>query len=84
MCSSDLVLDEFEGELKNGKVKIIGDNQLLAAHFLNVALKEDSETRKKKPVKIEQRARIDGFMSVIDAWTVRQKYYPEIGALIEN
>ncbi len=78
------VLDEFEGELKNGKVKIIGDNQLLAAHFLNVALKEDSETRKKKPVKIEQRARIDGFMSVIDAWTVRQKYYPEIGALIEN
>jgi len=78
------VLDEFEGELKNGKVKIIGDNQLLAAHFLNVALKEDSETRKKKPVKIEQRARIDGFMSVIDAWTVRQKHYPEIGALIEN
>ena len=78
------VLDEFKGELKNGKVKIIGDNQLLAAHFLNVALKEDSETRKKKPVKIEQRARIDGFMSVIDAWTVRQKYYPEIGALIEN
>lgn len=78
------VMDEFEGVLRSGKVKIMGDNQLLAAHFLNVALKEDSETRKKKPTKIEQRARIDGFVSVIDAWTVRQKHYPEIGALIEN
>ena len=77
-------LDEFEGALKDGKVRIIGVHQLLAAHFLNVTLKEGGETRKKNPVKIEQRARIDGFMSVIDAWTVRQKYYPEIGALIEN
>jgi len=78
------VIDEFEGILKDGAIKIAGDNNLLAAHFLNVALKQDGETRKNKPVKIEQRARIDGFVSVIDAWTVRQKYFQEIGALLNN
>lgn len=42
------------------------------------------ETRKFRPVKIEQRARIDGFVSVIDAMTVRQKYYNEIGVMLKN
>lgn len=78
------VIEDLEGVLRDGNVKIAGDNQLLAMHLLNVALKEDSETRKNKPVKIEPRAKIDGFVSIIDAWTVRQKYWPEIGALIEN
>lgn len=35
-------------------------------------------------MKIEQRARIDGFVSVIDALTVRQKYYNEIGEMLKN
>ena len=77
------VIREFEGILKDGNFKIAGNN-LLKAHFLNVALKHNMETRKFRPVKIEQRARIDGFVSVIDAMTVRQKYYEEIGALLKN
>jgi hypothetical protein len=44
----------------------------------------NTETRKFRPVKIEQRARIDGFVSVIDALTVRQKYYSEIGEMLKN
>lgn len=68
------VIREFEGVIKDGNFKI-ADNNLLKAHFLNVALKHNMETRKFRPVKIEQRARIDGFVSVIDALTVRQKYY---------
>ena len=78
------VIDEFEGIVKDGKFKIAGKNDLLAAHLLNVALKNDAETRKNKPVKIEQRAHIDGAVSVLDAWTVRQKYYQEIGELLKN
>ena len=62
----------------------IADNNLLKAHFLNVALKHNMETRKFRPVKIEQRARIDGFVSVIDAMTVRQKYYGETGEMLKN
>lgn len=78
------VIDEFEGVVKDGKFKIAGKNDLLAAHLLNVALKNDSETRKNKPVKIEQRAHIDGAVSVLDAWTVRQKWFDEIGELLKN
>lgn len=77
------VIREFEGIIKDGNFKI-ADNNLLKAHFLNVALKHNMETRKFRPVKIEQRARIDGFVSVIDAMTVRQKYYNEIGEMLKN
>lgn len=77
------VIREFEGVIKDGNFKI-ADNALLQAHFLNVALKHNIETRKFRPVKIEQRSRIDGFVSVIDAMTVRQKYYAEIGEMLKN
>ena len=77
------VIREFEGIIKDGNFKI-ADNNLLKSHFLNVALKQNTETRKFRPIKIEQRAHIDGFVSVIDAMTVRQKYYAEYGELLKN
>lgn len=77
------VIREFEGIIKDGNFKICNNN-LLKGHFLNVALKQNMETRKFRPVKIERRAHIDGFVSVIDAMTVRQKYYDEIGELLKN
>lgn len=77
------VIKEFEGIINDRKFFIV-DNNLLKSHFLNVALKQNLETRKIRPVKIEQRARIDGFVSVIDAMTVRQKYYNEIGEILKN
>ncbi|MDE7430621.1 MAG: terminase large subunit [Lachnospiraceae bacterium] len=77
------VIREFEGIIKDGNFKIT-DNNLLKTHFLNVALKHNMETRKFRPIKIEQRAHIDGFVSVIDAMTVRQKYWEECGELLKN
>ena len=77
------VIREFEGIIRDGDFKI-ADNNLLKSHFLNVALKQNTETRKFRPIKIEQRAHIDGFVSVIDAMTVRQKYYAEYGELLKN
>jgi phage terminase large subunit-like protein len=77
------VIREFEGIIKDGNFRI-ASNSLLKAHFLNVALKHNMETRKFRPVKIEQRARIDGFVSVIDAMTVRQKHSGEIGEMLKN
>ena len=76
------VIREFEGIIKDGDFKI-ADNNLLKTHFLNVALKHNMETRKFRPIKIEQRAHIDGFVSVIDAMTVRQKYWEECGELLK-
>lgn len=77
------VIREFEGIIKDGNFKICNNN-LLKGHFLNVALKQNMETRKFRPVKIERRAHIDGFVSVIDAMTVRQKYWDEVGELLKN
>ena len=77
------VLHEADGLLRDGTLQL-GRNNLLKAHFLNTAVKQDAETRKIKPVKIEQRCHIDGFVAVIDALTVRQKWYDQIGAQLKN
>lgn len=77
------VIREVEGLLGDDMV-VLGVNPLLCAHFLNVAMKQNLETRKVKAVKIEQRARIDGFVSVIDAFTVRQKHWERIGQMLKN
>lgn len=77
------VMREAEGMLKDGHLRIVNNN-LLKAHFLNVALKHNIETRRFRPVKIEQRMRIDGFVSVICALTMRSKYMNEIGAYLKN
>lgn len=77
------VLVEFEGLIKDGKIEI-GQNQLLKAHFLNVAVQVNSGNGRMKPVKIEPRLHIDGFMSVIDAMTVRSKYYLKYAKQLSN
>ena len=77
------LLDEFEGNLNDGRVRI-GTNNLLKSHLLNVAVQINSGDGSKKPVKIEQRMHIDGFVSVIDAFTVRSKYYAQIGKQLAN
>lgn len=77
------VMMEADGLLRDGKL-LLGNNNLLKAHFLNVAIKQNTENRKLQPVKIEPRCHIDGFVSVIDALTVRQKWYNEIGEQLQN
>ena len=77
------VLMEFEGLLKDGKIHI-GDNALLKMHLLNGAIKMDVEQNKGKLVKISRTDRIDGAAALIDALTVRQKWYGEIGEQLKN
>ncbi len=77
------VMQECEGIIKDGALEI-GKNNLLKAHFLNTAKKSDAENRKCMPIKIEAGVHIDGTVSVIDALTVRQKWYEEIGIQLKN
>jgi phage terminase large subunit-like protein len=77
------VIRETEGLIKNGDFNI-GNNDLMKSHLLNVALKSDSEIGKVKAIKIEERAHIDGCAALLDAMTVRQKYYKEIGGQLKN
>lgn len=77
------VLHEFEGNLKDGLFDF-GDNSMLAAHFLNVAVDINLNDSRMKPIKIEKRMRIDGAMSVFDALTMVSKYHNEIGKKLLN
>ena len=77
------VLHECDGLLRDGILRL-GINNLLKAHFLNVGVKQNLENRKIRPVKIEERCHIDGFVAVIDALTVRQKWHDQIGLQLKN
>ena len=77
------VLHECDGLLRDKKL-LLGTNNVLKAHFLNVAMKQDEESRKIRPVKIDPRCHIDGFVAVIDALTVRQKWAEQIGDQLRN
>lgn len=77
------VLHECDGLLRDQKLQL-GTNNVLKAHFLNVAIKQDEESRKIRPVKIDPRCHIDGFVAVIDALTVRQKWADTIGEQLRN
>ena len=72
-----------EGLLKDGKFHC-GNNNLLKAHLLNVALKYDTDNQRVKPIKLGKRTRIDGAAALLDCMTVRDKYWGEIGDQLKN
>ena len=77
------VIHECDGLLRD-ETLLLGSNNVLKAHFLNVGMKQNVETRKIRPVKIDPRCHIDGFVAVLDALTVRQKWYDQIGEQLKN
>lgn len=77
------IIREFEGKLKDGTIHV-GKNNLLKSHLLNVALKFETDNKKFKPVKMKSSDHIDGFVSIIDALTVKSKYFNEIKFIIQN
>lgn len=77
------VIQETEGLLKDGRISI-GGNDLLKVHLLDMAMKTEAESGRCKPVKMSANAHIDGGAALLDAMTVRQKYYSEIGEQLKN
>lgn len=77
------VIQELEGIIKDKRLNI-GDNDLLKIHLLNAAIKMSTERNRGKLVKIKPTARIDGTAALLDAMTVRQKYWQEIGGQLQN
>ena len=77
------VINEVDGLMRDG-VFDFGDNDLLKIHLLNSALKLNNETNRKRLIKISQTQRIDGMAALLDAMTVRQKWYAEIGGQLAN
>lgn len=77
------VIQETEGYLKDGRIHI-GDNDLLKVHLFNSALKVSTEKGRSKLVKIKPQAHIDGMAALLDAMTVRQKWWNEVGHQLTN
>ena len=77
------VITEVEGILKDGRLHS-GDNDLLKIHMFNSALKVSTEKGRSKLVKIKPTAHIDGMAALLDAMTVRQKWWNEIGEQLVN
>lgn len=77
------VIQEVEGLLEDGKIHI-GDNDLLKMHLLNGAIKMSTERGRGKLVKLNPSLHIDGAAALLDAMTVRQKWYGEIGERLAN
>lgn len=77
------IIKSFEGELKDGKIRI-GKNNLLKSHLLNSALKFDTDSQRVKLIKVGKRTRIDGVAALLDALCVRQKWFSEIGEQLKN
>lgn len=76
-------INELDGMLRDGAFDF-GNNDLLKSHMLNSALKLNNETNRKKLIKISAMQRIDGMAALLDAMTVRQKWYAEIGGQLKN
>lgn len=77
------VIQETQGLLEDKKI-YIGDNDLLKSHLLNSAIKMSTERGRGKLVKLSPSLHIDGTAALLDAMTVRQKYYGEIGQQLQN
>ena len=77
------VLDEFMGLIDDGVI-VMARNDLLKAHLYDTGVEVNVRTRRYRPIKISQECHIDGFVSVIDALTVRQKHYSKIADRLRN
>jgi phage terminase large subunit-like protein len=77
------VMQETQGLMEDRKIHI-GDNDLLKAHLLNSAVKMSTERGRGKLIKLSPALHIDGTAALLDAMTVRQKYYAEIGEQLKN
>ena len=77
------VIREVEGLIRDGRFNF-GDNDLMKIHLLNSALKQETEQNKVRLVKISPKEHIDGTAALLDAMCVRQKWWGEIGARLQN
>jgi phage terminase large subunit-like protein len=77
------VILETQGIMEDKKIHI-GDNDLLKAHLLNSAVKMSTERGRGKLVKLQPTLHIDGCAALLDAMTVRQKWYGELGDQLKN
>ena len=79
--------DNFEGMLREGKIRCMDDNDLLKIHMMDAAQQIESNTSahpRKKLVKLSRNAHVDGVAAILDAMCMRQNHWAEMGKRLMN
>ena len=79
--------DNFEGMLREGKIRCMDDNDLLKIHMMDAAQQIESNTSahpRKKLVKVSKYAHVDGVAAILDAMCMRQNHWAEMGKRLMN
>ena len=79
--------DNFEGMLREGRIRCMDDNDLLKIHMMDAAQQIESNTSahpRKKLVKLSRNAHVDGVAAILDAMCMRQNHWAEMGARLMN
>ena len=79
--------DNFEGMLREGRIRCIDDNDLLKIHMMDAAQQIESNTSahpRKKLVKLSKNAHVDGVAAILDALCMRQNHWAEMGKRLMN
>lgn len=77
------VMQSVEGLMKDGRINI-GNNDLLKMHFLDSAVKMNTERGRGRLIKVKPNVHIDGMAALLDAMAVREKWYATIGDQLKN
>ena len=78
------VLIDMEGMIKDGRLRCIGDNDLMKVHMLDAALKFEEGTNRRRLIKMSPKAHIDGMAALSDAICMRHNYYEELSGQLSN
>ena len=79
--------DNFEGMLREGRIRCMDDNDLLKIHMMDAAQQIESNTSahpRKKLVKLSRTAHVDGVAAILDAMCMRQNHWAEMGTRLMN
>lgn len=78
------VINDCEGLIKEGRLQCADDNDLMKIHLLDAALKIDTETNRRKLVKISKNAHVDGVACLLDALCMRHVHFEELSEQLRN
>lgn len=81
------VEDDLEGLIREGKLRVMDDNDLLKLHLLGAAQQVESNTAahpRKKLVKMDKYTHVDGTAAILDALCMRHVYWEELSEQLRN
>lgn len=78
------VINDTEGLIKDGKLQCADDNDLMKIHLLDAAMKVETETNRRRLIKITKNAHVDGVAALLDAMCMRHNHWEEMGEQLKN